>query len=250
MKKMTPEQGRWPERTLPRMALCLLAIAAALAVAPAAGQKQGKGADAGVLAPDKGKLQILLDGQPVGTEEFEIGSSADGWTAKGATDLHVPGAGRNRVNATLELRADGAPKSYVWTSQSDKKNSAHVVFDGGGNAKIVLEMEGARPFQQEVMFGTPLVVVLDNNLYHHYEVLAHLYDWGKKGPQTFPVLIPQDMTPGTITAEATASQTVDGKTYEGLRVATADLEVMVHLDSAHRLMRLEVPAAKVSVLRE
>jgi len=28
-----------------------------------------------VLSPDKGKLKILLDGQPIGTEEFEIAVS-------------------------------------------------------------------------------------------------------------------------------------------------------------------------------
>ena len=251
--KMTSDNTRWLDRRPAWMALCALAAVIAttgvLVSAPAAGQKQKQTTGPGVFVPDKGKLRILLDGQPVGTEDFEISPSGEGWTAKGSTDVHVPDAGRNRVSATLELRADGAPKSYEWTSQGEKKNSAHVTFDGG-NAKIILEMEGARPFQQELSYGTPLVVVLDNNLYHHYEILARVYNWEKKGAQTFPVLIPQDMTPGTITAQATGSQTVDGKTYEGLRVATADLEVMLYLDSAHRLMRLDVPAAKVSVLRE
>jgi hypothetical protein len=35
-----------------------------------------------------------------------------------------------------------------------------------------------------------------------------------------------------------------------LRVATTDLEVLLYLDSNHRLMRLEVPSSKVSVVRE
>jgi hypothetical protein len=43
---------------------------------------------------------------------------------------------------------------------------------------------------------------------------------------------------------------VNGKTYDGLRVATSDLEVMLYLDKNHRLERLEVPAAKVSVIRD
>jgi len=64
------------------------------------------------------------------------------------------------------------------------------------------------------------------------------------------VLIPQELMPGTITAESTGSTTIEGKSYEGFRVNTADLEVDLYLDSAHRLMRLEVPAAKVSVVRD
>lgn len=237
--------GRARPAAASRFAVVAIVVALALG---ASGTGQIKNA-APVFSPDKGKLKILLDGQPVGKEEFEIASSGDLWTAKGTTEVHVPEAGRVRVNATLELRADGTPKSYEWTSQGEKKNSSHVVFEDG-TAKIALEVEGARPFQQDVIFGTPLVAVLDNNLYHHYQVLARVYNWGKKGPQPFPVLIPQDMTPGSITVEATGPQSVNGKTYEGLRVVSPDLEVLLYLDAGHRLMRLEVPASKVVVERE
>src|SRR2546430_9546354 len=115
---------------------------------------------------------------------------------------------------------------------------------------ISLEMQGARPFQQDLTFNTPLIAVLDNNLYHQYAVLARIYDWSKRGVQTFPVLIPQELTPGTITVQSTGSASSDGKTYEGLKVNASDLEILLLLDGNHRLMRLEVPDAKVSVVRE
>jgi len=111
-------------------------------------------------------------------------------------------------------------------------------------------MQGARPFQQDLTFNTPLIAVLDNNLYHQYAVLARIYDWSKRGVQTFPVLIPQELTPGTITVQSMGSASADGKTYEGLKVNTSDLEILLLLDGNHRLMRLEVPDAKVSVVRE
>jgi hypothetical protein len=148
------------------------------------------------------------------------------------------------------LQPDGAPISYEWTSHADKTNGARVVFSNG-TAKITLQMQGAtRPFEQDLSFNAPLIAVLDNNLYHQYALLAKLYDWAKRGTQTFPVLIPQDLTPGTISVDATGAQTLDGKSYEGLRVTTTDLEVLLLLDSNHRLMRLEVPSAKVSVVRQ
>ena len=75
-------------------------------------------------------------------------------------------------------------------------------------------------------------------------------DWAKRGAQSFPVLIPQELTPGSITVESTGSASADGKSYEGLKVTTVDLEIRLLLDNNHRLMRLEVPAAKVSVIRE
>jgi hypothetical protein len=65
-----------------------------------------------------------------------------------------------------------------------------------------------------------------------------------------PVLIPQELTPGNITLESTGSTNAGGKTYEGLRVNTGDLEILLLLDAKHKLMRIEVPAAKVSVVRE
>jgi len=111
-------------------------------------------------------------------------------------------------------------------------------------------MQGARPFQQDLSFNSPLIDVLDNNLYHQYAVLARIYDWSKRGVQTFPVIIPQELTPGSITVESTGSASADGKTYEGLKISTSDLQILVLLDGQHRLMRLEVPDAKVSVVRE
>jgi hypothetical protein len=217
-----------------------LAVIKTAAVANAAGT---------VFTPDKGKLTIQLDGQTVGSEQFELSPAGSDWVATGITEITLPGATATRVSGTLKLQADGAPISYEWTSRADKTNGAHIAFSNGV-AKITLEMQGARPYEQDLTFNAPLISVLDNNLYHQYELLARVYDWSKRGTQTFPVLIPQDLTPGSISVEATGTASHDGKSYEGLRVTTSDLEVLLMLDANHRLMRLEVPSAKVSVVRE
>ena len=203
----------------------------------------------GIFAQDKGKLTIKLDGQTVGREDFEIAPSGAGWRAKGTADIKPSEGPASKISGTLTLQPDGAPISYEWTAQAEKTNGAHILF-ANGVAKITLEMQGARPFEQTLSFNTPLVAVLDNNLYHQYAVLARVYDWSKRGAQTLPVLIPQELTPGTITVESTGSASADGKSYEGLKVTTSDLEILLFLDNNHRLMRLEVPVAKVSVIRE
>ena len=235
-----------------KITFCALSAALLLfaALAVAAQKKSSPDAAVSLLTQDKGKFSIVLDGKSVGHEDFEIASSGGGWTAKGTTDLKIPdAASATRVTGTLVLQPDGAPVSYEWTSRDEKTNGAHILFENGV-AKITLEMQGARAFEQDLSFGSPLIAVLDNNLYHQYAILARLYDWSKRGTQTFPVLIPQELTPGSITVESTGSASADGKSYEGLRVTTADLEVLLLLDANHRLMRLEVPAAKVSVIRE
>lgn len=202
-----------------------------------------------VLVQDKGKFNIQLDGRTVGHENFEIAPSDAGWSARSITEIKPPDSTAARVTGTLTLQPDGAPISYEWTSQADKTNGAHIVFENGV-AKIILQMQGARPYEEHMSFGTPLIAVLDDNLYYQYAILARVYDWSKRGSQTLPVLIPQELTPGSITVESSGSVTADGKSYEGLRVSTADLQVQLYLDASHRLMRLEVPSAKVSVVRE
>lgn len=220
----------------------------ALALAFTASLSAQKNSASSVFQADKGRFNIFLDGKSVGKEEFEISPNGGGWVAKGTTAIKADGA-EEQVTGNLTLQPNGAPMAYDWVSKSDKTNSAHITF-ANGIAKIALEVQGAKPYEQELSFSSPVIAVLDNNLYHHYAVLARIYDWTKRGPQSLPVLIPQDITPGTITAEATGSASSGGKTYEGLRVTTSDIEVLLLLDANHRLMRLEVPASKVAVVRE
>src|SRR4030088_1163514 len=112
----------------------------------AAGMALTKGrvaADAPVFSPDKGKLVIQLNGETIGSEQFELTQRGNNWLAKGTTELKVPGTkAATSVSGTLMLQPDGAPISYEWTSRADKTNGAHVVFSNGV-AKITLEMQGA-----------------------------------------------------------------------------------------------------------
>jgi hypothetical protein len=214
----------------------------------AAQKKAGAPAVPSVFASDKGKFTIQLNGKSVGQEEFELAPAGGGWLARSTTDITPPDSAAARVSGSLTLQPDGAPISYEWTSQTEKTNGAHILF-ANGVAKITLQMQGARPFEQDMSFGSPLIAVLDNNLYYQYAVLARVYDWSKGGNQSLPVLVPQELTPGSITVEPAGSVNTGGKNYDGLRVATSDLEVLLYLDSNHRLMRLEVPSSKVAVIR-
>jgi hypothetical protein len=248
MRSMEVQMKRASAKMRLRRAIAMILVCAISVLVSTNGGAATGGAP--VFSPDKGKLVIQLNGETIGSEQFELSQTGNNWLAKGTTELKVPGTTAvTSVSGTLMLQPNGAPISYEWTSRADKTNGAHVVFSNG-TAKITLEMQGARPFEQDLSFNAPVIAVLDNNLYHQYALLAKLYDWSKRGMQTFPVLIPQDLTPGTISVEATGSTTLDGKSYEGLRVTTSDLEVLLMLDSNHRLMRLEVPSAKVSVVRQ
>jgi len=226
------------------LSLIVLLFLTAVVLADA-GQKKTTGS---VFVNDKGKFKILLDGNPIGKEEFEIVPNGSGWIAKGSTHVTAEGSAAT-VTGDLVLQPDGAPVSYQWNSQSDKTNGANILFTNGV-AKMSVQLQGSRPFEQDLTFNSPLIIVLDNNLYHQYAVLARVYDWSHRGTQTFPVLVPQELLPGTITVDWAGAVSAEGKTYEGLKVVTSDIQVVLYLDSNHRLMRLEVPSSKAAVIRE
>jgi hypothetical protein len=199
------------------------------------------------LVSDKGRFRILVNGQAVGKEEFEISPSGGDWSARGNSEIQTP-QGVTKVNGTLTFHPDGSPAHYDWSTQGVKKASSTIVFSGPA-ASVELHMEGARPFAQDFTFNTPLVVVLDNNLYHQYELLARLYDRDAKGAQTFSVLVPQEMTPGSVTVDSMGKQDSGGKQLEELRVRTEDNEIDLFLDG-QKLMRLVAPSANAEIVRE
>lgn len=196
---------------------------------------------------EKGQFRIMVNGQELGKEEFEIIPSGGGWAAHGASQLQTA-SGAMQITGTLQLQADGTPVRYEWSTLGAKKAGASVAFSGPV-ATIELHIEGSRPFTQQFTFNTSRIVVLDNNLYYQYVVLARLYDRAKGGDQTFSVLVPQALTPGTVTVDSLGEQDVNGKKMEELQVKTSDLEVDLYLDG-DRLMRIVAPSSNAEIIRE
>jgi hypothetical protein len=214
---------------------------------PSLSPARSRSADASAFEADKGTLRITVNGQKVGKEEFEIAPDGANWIAHGTTEIQSE-KGVTHVTGTLVLRPDGTPVHYEWSTQGAKKASAKVDFNGP-TATSELHVGAARPFTQQFTFPSPRVAVLDNNLYDQYAVLAHLYDWNKKGSQTFPVLVPQELTPGSATVDSLGKQEVDGKKLEELRVTTEDNDIDLYLDGS-RLVRIIVPGANAEIVRE
>jgi hypothetical protein len=201
-----------------------------------------------VFAPDKGKLRITINSQQIGTEDFEISPSGDLWIERSSMTAHTP-SGEIKATGQLRLSADGAPTRYDWSAEAQKKATGTVDFVSG-TAKCSADLGAASPMRKDFTFPSPRIAVLDNNLYYQFGVLARLYDWKAGGKQTFPVLIPQDMVPGSITVESLGPQQAGTGKYETLRVSSPDLEIMLYVDASRRLMRLEVPSSNVAIERE
>jgi hypothetical protein len=202
-----------------------------------------------VFASDKGKFRITINGQQIGTEDFSISLSGEQWIERSTTSAHAPSGVEIKASGELRLAADGSPLRYEWSAEAQKKASGTVDFSGG-TAKCVADLGGASPLRKDFTFSSPHVAVLDNNLYYQYGILARQYDWKAGGKQDFPVVIPQDMVPGTISVESLALPTAIRGASEGLRASTPDIEILLYLDRNHRLIRLEVPSSNVVIERE
>lgn len=230
-----------------RWNLFLGGVAAITLAAAASAVPRPEPSPAPVFAADKGTFAIRVNGKPAGKEEFEISPNGQDWVVRGSTE--IPAAnGATHVTGTLHLRADGSPVQYDWSTDGEKQASCTVRFDGG-TASIEPHIPGAYPYSQQFTFNSQPVIVLDNNLYDQYAVLARLYDWSKKGVQTFSVLVPQAITGGTLTAESLGSHDVGGKKLEELRVTTEGNELDLFLDG-QRLVRINAPSANAEIIRD
>jgi hypothetical protein len=201
------------------------------------------------LTAQKGKFRDTVAGKEVGSEEFEISSSAGGWLARGNATVKSGNGPETRITSQLQLTAAGAPVHYEWTTVTGSKKSSASVDFSAGTATIHLQVNGSQPYTQQFFFKSPNVAILDDNLYYQYAILAALYDWSARGVQSFSVLIPQELTPGTITVEALEPENSGGKNFNRLRVRSQDLEIILYLDG-NRLEKIAVPSSNAEIIRQ
>ena len=202
-----------------------------------------------VFSVDKGRLRIAINGQRVGSEDFEISAAGEAWVEHSSTTARAPGGPEIKATGQLKLSADGTPIRYDWSAEAQKKATGFVDF-ASSTAKCSADLGAALPLRKDFVFTSPRIAVLDNNLYYQFGLLARLYDWKTGGKQTFPVVIPQDMVPGTISVESLGPQQAGNSKLEALKVSSPDLEIMLYVDAGHRMMRLEVPSSNVTIERE
>jgi len=227
--------------------ICTLILSSAFLSSPHTHASPTPPAGPAVMQPDKGEFRVSVNGQPVGTETFEINSKGNRWLAQGTAEVKPADGPTSKIISHLTLEGDGTPVSYDWSTEGAKKASAEIQFQNS-IATVNLHLEGRKPFTQQFTFSSPMVAILDNNLYYQYAILARLYDRTKKSSQTFSVLVPQEMTPGSVTIESLADPT--DTTMGELKVQTSDLEVDLYVDAKGRLMRLVAPASNAEVLRK
>ena len=115
-----------------------------------------------------------------------------------------------RTSSTLVLDPQLDPLSYSWSQKGTQSSQLSIDFrtqPAPYATKQVNGQDDRRDFKLDKD-----VVVLDDNVVHHYQLAVARYDQAKGGTQAFRAFIPQDALPGVITLNSVGPEavTVDG----------------------------------------
>ena len=100
----------------------------------------------------------------------------------------------------------------------------------------------------------PDVVVLDDNVVHHYQLIIARYQAMGGGKQTFRVFVPQEALPSLLTVEdmGNAATAIDGVTanLRHLVITTDITHIDLWVDDQQHIERFSVPEAQLEAIRK
>jgi hypothetical protein len=230
----------------------LLWVAGALAAEPLAAQTPS------ATHPDlndHGTFEIYAAGKSIGTERFDIHVRSEQVEAQGEIHLRVEQDGKTmevRTSPNLVLDPQLHPLSYTWSQKGSQSSQLSIDFRASPvrtRYKTVSGEEDRRDFKL-----TKEVVVLDDNVLHHYQLVVARYDQTTGGKQTFHAFIPQEALPGVITVEQTGMEpvSVEGTTLSlrHLILTTELAHVDLWVDDQAHLQVVSVPEAQFQAVRK
>jgi len=208
-----------------------------------------------VNVDDEGVFVISLGGRPVGTERFKIHSSQGKVEAQGEIRLQLEQNGKTvSVQSFPDLVLDPQlrPVAYTWNQKGPQSSRLEVDFSGKParvRYKTISGNEDNRDFALP-----PDVVVLDDNVVHHYQLIIARYQAMGGGKQTFRVFVPQEALPSLLTVEdmGNAATVIGGVTanLRHLLITTNVAHIDLWVDDQEHIERLSVPEAQLEAIRK
>jgi hypothetical protein len=204
---------------------------------------------------DRGVFLLSAAGRTVGTEKFEIRSSAHEVEAQADIHLHIEQNGKLIDLETFpKLVLDGQlnPLSYKWSQKGPQPSQLEVDFRAAPAKARFRTLSGEDDVRD---FDLPRnVVLLDDNVIHHYQLIVDRYRMAGGGKQTFHAFIPQEALPGTVTIEdagPSAPNVEGGAANQRHLVVTTELaHIDLWVDAQQRLQRISIPEAQLEAIRK
>lgn len=205
--------------------------------------------------PEQGTFKILFGGEVIGQERFQIAGDGNNFKASAEIKLTVE---RGSTTATFHIRPvlqftkTFEPLSYqIFQESGANIMKARVNFKPGRSQAIYETGKEADTREIELKKD---VLVLDDNVFHHYILLAKRFDFSKGGVQEFNAFVPQQFMAGSLTVEDKGFEqvTLGGQqvSLQHLLVDTGELQMSLWLNSRHELQKISVPKSNVDVIRE
>ena len=208
-----------------------------------------------VNVDDEGVFVISLAGRPVGTERFKIHSSPGKVEAQGEIRLHIEQNGKTvgvQSSPDLVLDSQLRPVTYTWNQKGPQSSRLEVDF-GGKVAKVRYKTINGNEDDRDFELP-PDVVVLDDNVVHHYQLITARYQAMGGGKQTLRVFVPQEALPSLLTVEdmGNAATAIAGVTanLRHLLITTDVTHIDLWVDDQQHIERVSIPAAQLEVVRK
>lgn len=208
-----------------------------------------------VKLSDRGVFLLSVAERTIGSESFEIRASAGKVEAQAEIHLRVEQNGKTidlKTFPNLILDAQLHPLTYSWSQKGPQSSQLEVDFRSSPaktRYKTVTGEEDRRDFELPKD-----VVVLDDNVVHHYQLVVDRYQLTPGGKQTFQAFIPQEALPGMLNVEDAGMEavTVQGSAVRlrHLVVTTENARINLWIDDQQRLQRVSIPEARLEALRK
>jgi hypothetical protein len=204
---------------------------------------------------DEGVFLISLAGRPVGTEKFKIRSTVDRVEAQGDIHLSIEKNGKTvSVQSRPDLVLDPQlhPVTYTWNQSGPQSSGLEVDFSGK-LARVRYKTITGNEDNRE--FALPSdVMVLDDNVFHHYQLIIARYQAKGGDKQTFHVFVPQEALPSVLTVEdmGNALTAINGVTanLRHLVIITDVTHLDLWVDDQQHIERVSVPEAQLEAIRK
>jgi hypothetical protein len=204
---------------------------------------------------DHGTFEIFSAGANIGTETFEIRVRSDQIEAQGNVHLQVEQGGKKievRTSSSLLLDPQLNPLSYNWNQKGAQSSQLSVDFrtqPAQWGAKTVNGQNDQRNFKLDKD-----VIILDDNVVHHYQLAIARYDQAKGGTQAFRAFIPQEAVPGIITLKFVDSERVtvggENRTLRRFLLTTELAQISLWVDDQGHLQLVSAPDAQYQANRK
>ncbi len=204
---------------------------------------------------DRGTFTLWLGGREVGSEKFDIRTAGGQVEAKAEIHLRVEQDGRKiELNAFPDLVMDDQldPLTYTWTQKGSQSFQVQVDFRASPATCHYVNVGGKEENRSFALQKD--VVVLDDNVFHHFQFVVSRFARKAETKQTLKVFIPQEALPGDLTVEDQGWESIEiagvtGK-YRHLVLTTELARIDLWLDDQERLQRVFNSSAQFEALRK